>query len=670
LSRNSRALEATVNKRNSRQELLSQRLERHPEHLSLNRTIDAARDELLKLQAESGYWQFELEADCTIPAEYIMMMHYLDEIDSSLEAKLAVYLRAHQADHGGWPLYYGGELNISCTVKAYYALKLAGDSPDEPHMVRARKAILDRGGAARANVFTRTTLALFGQVPWRAVPYIPVEIMLLPRWFPFHLDKVSYWSRTVMVPLFILCTYKPQAKNPRNVDVRELFTVAPEDDHSYFRLGPERSGAKARLLASAFFFVDRLLRMSDSLIPKATRARATRNAESWFLERLNGEDGLGAIFPAMVNALEAMVLLGYPVDDPRRVTAKKALEKLLVVGEASAYCQACVSPVWDTALATMAMQESGGTAAVAAAQSALDWLKSKQLLDEPGDWQVNRPNLKGGGWPFQFANGHYPDLDDTGIIVWAMQRAGDPSRYSESIERALDWLAGMQSSNGGFGAFDLDNTHYELNQIPFADHGALLDPPTSDVTARVVAAMSVVGRPQDKGTVARAIAFLRKEQTVEGAWFGRWGTNYLYGTWSVLAAFAQAGIGPEDDAVRRAVSWLISRQNADGGWGESNDSYARKPHASEKTPSTPYQTAWALLGLMSAGQAGSVAVRCGVEYLLRTQQADGLWADSSFTAPGFPRVFYLKYHGYCAYFPLWALAAFRNLVRPGAAHWH
>jgi len=362
LSRNIRAIDTAANKRNNRQELLSQRLERH-EQLSLSRSIDIAREELLNRQTDAGYWLFELEADCTIPAEYIMMMHYLDEIDTELESRIAVYLRAHQADHGGWPLYYGGELNLSCTVKAYYALKLAGDSPDAPHMVRARKAILERGGAARANVFTRIALALFCQVPWRAVPYIPVEIMLLPRWFPFHLDKVSYWSRTVMVPLFILCTYKPKARNPRNVNIAELFTTPPDREHGYFRSGPESVSTKQRLLTSAFLLVDRVFRMTDFLIPRAMRAAATKRAENWFLERLNGEDGLGAIFPAMVNALEAMVLLGYPQDDPRRVTAKRALEKLLVIDGNSAYCQPCVSPVWDTALAALAVEESGGPAA-------------------------------------------------------------------------------------------------------------------------------------------------------------------------------------------------------------------------------------------------------------------------------------------------------------------
>ncbi|HEY5019654.1 MAG TPA: squalene--hopene cyclase, partial [Steroidobacteraceae bacterium] len=514
------------------------------------------------------------------------------------------------------------------------------------------------------NVFTRIALALFGQIPWRGVPYIPVEIMLLPRWFPFHLDKVSYWSRTVMVPLFILCTHKPRARNPRNVHIRELFTTPPEQELHYFRLPRDRAG----LLAKAFLLLDRLGRRIDPLIPRAMRERATRRAEAWILERVNGEDGLGAIFPAMVNALEVMVVRGYAGDDPRRVTAKRALEKLLVDQGSMAYCQPCVSPIWDTALAALALQEAGGAGANAACERALDWLQSRQLLDEPGDWQARRPGLSGGGWAFQFSNSFYPDLDDTAVIVWAMHRARDRSRYADSLTRALDWLVGMQSANGGFASFDVDNVHYNLNYIPFADHGALLDPPTSDVTARVVTALALVGRPGDKVALERAIAFLRTEQTAEGSWFGRWGTNYVYGTWSVLAALAQAGIRSDDEAVRRAVGWLAARQNGDGGWGESNDTYAKQPRASETTASTPFQSAWALLALLAAGEVNSGTVRGGIEYLLRMQQEDGLWSDPGFTAPGFPRVFYLKYHGYCAYFPFWALAAYRNCARAGAAH--
>jgi squalene-hopene/tetraprenyl-beta-curcumene cyclase len=626
----------------------------------LDRAVLDARDALIARQDADGFWLFELEADCTIPAEYIMMMHFLDEIDTALEAKICRYLRSAQAEHGGWPLYHGGDFNISCTVKAYYAMKLAGDPPDAPHMARARAAILQRGGAARCNVFTRIALALFGQLPWRGVPYIPVEIMLLPRWFPFHLDKVAYWSRTVMVPLFILCTRKPVAKNPRQVDIRELFTIAPDEERNYF----PRKG----FIAKIFLAIDRLGRLIDPLIPASTREKATRRAESWMLERLNGEDGLGAIFPAMVNALEAMVILGYPADDPKRVIAKRALQKLLVVGPSSAYCQPCVSPIWDTALASLAMQEAGDSVSSDASMRALDWLKTRQLLDEDGDWRVNRPGLAGGGWAFQFANAYYPDLDDTAVVVWSMHQARDAGRYTESVRRALDWLVGMQSKDGGFAAFDADNTSYHLNNIPFADHGALLDPPTSDVTARVATVLARIRRPQDEPALQHALEYLRKQQEPDGSWYGRWGTNYIYGTWSVLTAFAQAHVQIDDPSVERAVEWLKGIQNSDGGWGESNDSYVYPPGAHKKFPSNAYQTAWALLGLLAAGEARSDAVRSGAEFLMRTQQADGLWSDPSFTAPGFPRVFYLRYHGYSAYFPLWALAAYRTLTRRGTAH--
>ncbi|MDP9008131.1 MAG: squalene--hopene cyclase [Pseudomonadota bacterium] len=640
--------------------MVSHSLKRIADSSPLDRAIAEARDALIAKQNEKGYWLYELEADCTIPAEYIMMMHFLDEIDAALEIKIANHLRARQAEHGGWPLYHNGELDLSCTIKAYYALKLAGDECQAPHMVKARAAILARGGAAKANVFTRIALALFGELPWRGVPYIPVEIMLLPKWFPFHIDKVSYWSRTVMVPLFILCTRKPKAKNPRKVGIRELFTTPPEKERHYF----QRSG----MLAKAFLLFDHVGRMIDPLIPARMRDLATQRAEAWVLTRLNGEDGLGAIFPAMVNALEAMVILGYPQDHPQRVTAKRALQKLLVVGPSSAYCQPCVSPIWDTALACLAMQEAGDDAARHASSRALDWLKTKQLLDEPGDWRVRRPNLPGGGWAFQFANDFYPDLDDTAVVAWAMHQARDSARYAESVRRALDWLVGMQSRDGGFAAFDADNTCYYLNKIPFADHGALLDPPTSDVTARVVTVLARIGRPQDKPALDRAIVYLRKHQEADGSWFGRWGTNYVYGTWSVLMSLAQAHIGPNDPMVKRAVAWLKNQQNADGGWGESNDSYALQSRPAEDFGSTPYQTAWAVLALMSAGEAGSETVHRGAEFLLHSRQADGLWSHPSYTAPGFPRVFYLRYHGYSAYFPLWALAAYRNLTRRGIAH--
>jgi squalene-hopene/tetraprenyl-beta-curcumene cyclase len=621
--------------------------------VELDRATNRAREALLALQHPDGYWCLELEADCTIPAEYILMMHFMDEIDDELAAKIAVYLRERQGADGGWDLYCGGDFDLSCSVKAYYALKLAGDSPKAPHMVRARKAILAHGGAARANVFTRIALALFGQIPWRGVPFIPVEIILLPRWFPFHLSKVSYWSRTVMVPLFILCSLKAQAKNPRRVNVRELFITPPEKEKDYF---PIRSP-----LNRVFLAMDMLGRRLEPFIPKWVRRRAIQKAEDWIIERLNGFDGLGAIFPAMVNALEALTILGYPPAHPHRVAAKQALVNLLVVGENSAYCQPCVSPVWDTALASMALLETDDNVAVEQTLHALDWLKEKQLFDEPGDWRDKRPELKGGGWPFQFANPHYPDLDDTAVVAWAMHLT-QQEHYRESIRHATDWICGMQSENAGFAAFDADNTNYYLNEIPFADHGALLDPPTSDVSARCVALLGKIGDPQQEPALAACLDYLRKEQEADGSWFGRWGTNYIYGTWSVLAALEVAGENPNRPYIRRAVEWLKGLQRPDGGWGEACCTYCDPTLAGRGCDSTSFQTAWAMLGLMAAGEANAPELHRGAEYLIRTQRDDGLWKDEVFTSPGFPRVFYLKYHGYDKYFPLWALARYRNLL--------
>ncbi|HUH94522.1 MAG TPA: squalene--hopene cyclase [Casimicrobiaceae bacterium] len=609
-----------------------------------------ARAAIVGLQNASGFWCHELEADCTIPAEYVLMLHYFGETDPALEAGIANYLRARQGRDGGWPLYDGGAMDVSCSVKAYFALKLSGDSPEARHMRRAREAILARGGAARANVFTRIALALFGELPWRGVPFVPVEIVLLPRWFPFHPLKVSYWSRTVMIPLSVLTSLKPRARNPRGVSVRELFTTAPENERQYF---PVRSP-----LNRVFIAVDALLRRCERLLPKALRARALRCAEDWIVERLNGRHGLGAIFPAMVNAAEALELLGYPPDHRLRLEARQGLADLLVRHGSEAYCQPCFSTVWDTALTCLALEEDDDAPAETLSR-ALEWLAEKQLLEASGDWRASRPQLKGGGWAFQFENAHYPDLDDTAVAAWAMHAAPDAERHRPAIGRAADWLVGMQSSNGGFAAFDVDNDHAWLNEIPFADHGALLDPPTSDVTARVVTLLARLDRPQDRPALERALGFLRREQCPHGCWFGRWGTNYIYGTWSVLTAFAAARIPPEVPEVRRAVAWLESCQRADGGWGETNDSYFDPALAGSGSRSTACQTAWALLGLMAAGDAGSDAVARGVRYLMRTQRA-GRWHDREFNAPGFPRVFHLKYHGYSQYFPYWALARYRH----------
>jgi squalene-hopene/tetraprenyl-beta-curcumene cyclase len=623
----------------------------HDLHTEVEAAIRRARSELLSHQHADGHWVYELEADCTIPAEYVLMNHFMDEVDEVLERKIAHYLRDRQAGHGGWPLYHGGDFDLSCSVKAYYALKLAGDDPNDAHMIRARTAILAHGGAERCNVFTRITLALFEQVPWRAVPFIPVEVILLPRWFPFHIGRVSYWSRTVMVPLFILCTLKPKAANPRGLDIRELFVTPADEIEDYFR--PKKR------LAKFFLALDKFGRWLEPFVPRFLRQRAIRKAEHWFIDRLNGTDGLGGIFPAIVNSYEALAILGYTSDHPYRVQVRTTLRKLLVPHQHGMYCQPCTSPVWDTGLAAHALFEAAGEQADEAVHQGLEWLQGKQLRDEPGDWRELKPGLRGGGWAFQYNNSHYPDLDDTSMVAWIMCRA-DPQRYRDAIERAADWTCGMQSKNGGFASFDADNTHYYLNAIPFADHGALLDPPTEDVTSRCIALLVLVNKPEYRVPIRRAIEYLKHTQESDGSWYGRWGTNYIYGTWSALSALELAGEDLKQPYIQRAVQWLEGMQNPDGGWGESNDSYYppkhRRPH-----PSTPFQTAWALLGLLSAGCRDTPAVRRGIRFLLNQQLLGGLWDDPYFTAPGFPRVFYLKYHGYAKYFPLWALARYRNL---------
>ncbi|MCF7987570.1 MAG: squalene--hopene cyclase [Methylovulum sp.] len=629
----------------------------HSNALNIDKAIDQAKNKLLSLQDKQGFWVFELEADCTIPSEYIMMMHYLGEIDLVLQAKMANYLRARQSEDGSYPLFTGGKGDISCSVKVYYALKMAGDSVDAAHMVRLKNYILSQGGAAKANVFTRIALAMFEQLPWRGVPYIPVEIMLFPKWFPFHLDKVSYWSRAVMVPLFILCTLQATAKNPNKIGILELFITHPDQEKHYF---PERT-----LLNKLFLGLDQLGRATRPLIPKRLHQLAIEKAKNWVIERLNGEDGLGAIFPAMVNAYESLLLLGYAKDHELVVTARKAIDNLLVINDNDAYCQPCLSPIWDTGLVALALQEVDKNNTQEGLQSRLkhayNWLLSKQLKDEPGDWRISKPDLTGGGWAFQFNNPHYPDVDDTAVVAFALAQA-EHSELDESIHLATRWIEGMQSQNGGYGAFDVDNTSYYLNEIPFADHGALLDPPTADVSARCAMLMARVAKDHEEYLPAleRTIQYLRSEQEADGSWFGRWGTNYVYGTWSVLLGLEQTHIPKTDPLFTKAAQWLKSVQRPDGGWGEDNYSYHDISYSGKYRFSTAFQTAWAVLGLIAAGEVHSPEVKAGIDFILKHQQADGVWHDKCFTAPGFPKVFYLKYHGYDKFFPLWALARYRN----------
>jgi squalene-hopene/tetraprenyl-beta-curcumene cyclase len=607
----------------------------------------------MALQRPDGHWAFELEADATIPAEFILLEHYLDKIDDARQARLAAYLRSIQGGHGGWPLFHGGAFDLSASIKAYFALKAAGDSPDQPHMARARAAIRERGGAANANVFTRIQLALFGELPWRAVPVMPVEIMHLPLWFPFHLAKISYWSRTVIVPLLVLMALRPRARNPRGITVPELVVVGAK---------ARPPGSHGSIWAVLFRGLDRVLRAAEPWFPKGTRRKAIAKAVAFVRERLNGEDGLGAIYPAMANSVMMFDALGFPPDDPDRAIAMASVLKLLVNDPARSYCQPCLSPVWDTSLTCHALLEAGGDDAEGSARRGLDWLAERQVLNVMGDWAVRRPKLRPGGWAFQYANPHYPDLDDTAVVVMAFDRC-DRGRYRQAIERATEWVVGMQSRDGGWAAFDADNTYYYLNHIPFADHGALLDPPTADVSGRCVAMLAQLGDGGDKRALTAGVAYLKREQEADGAWFGRWGTNYIYGTWSVLTALNAAGIDPAAPEIRRAVAFLVEHQREDGGWGEDGASYWPDAPRGTAAYSTPSQTAWALLALMAAGEVGHPAVERGIGYLMATQTAAGQWVEEPYTAVGFPRVFYLRYHGYKLFFPLWALARYRNLRR-------
>jgi squalene-hopene/tetraprenyl-beta-curcumene cyclase len=628
---------------------------------TLEKSISSASRALRDFRKGDGHWVFELEADATIPAEYVLLRHYLAEpVDAVLEAKIAKYLRRIQNDNGGWSLFYGHEFDMSASVKAYFALKMIGDSVDAPHMVKARETILARGGAAKSNVFTRIMMALFGVLTWRAVPMMPVEIMLLPRWFPFHLTKVSYWARVVIVPLLVLMTFKPRARNPLGVGIDELFHEDPKT------IGPTpKAPHQSQLWFTGFNILDRVLRVVDPLFPKKTRQRSVRKAVAFVTERLNGVDGLGAIFPAMANSVMMFDLLGYPKDHPHYVLARASVEKLLVIKDDEAYCQPCVSPVWDTALTAHAMIESGSETEIASAKDALEWLAPLQVLDVEGDWIEKRPGARPGGWAFQYNNAHYPDLDDTAVVVMAMDRArglGVGTKYDEAIARGREWILGLQSADGGWAAFDADNLEYYLNNIPFSDHGALLDPPTDDVTARCVSMLAQLGDTvENSPAMARGIDYLRRTQLVDGSWFGRWGVNYIYGTWSVLCALNAAGVPHDDPAVRKAVDWLAAIQNTDGGWGEDGNSYKLNYQGYQRSETTASQTAWATLALMAAGQVDHPATQRGIRYLVDSQGDNGLWHERHYTGGGFPRVFYLRYHGYSKFFPLWALARYRNL---------
>lgn len=615
--------------------------------------VSTQRSALLDEQRTDGHFVFELEADTTIPSEYVLLRHFLGEIDSPREEKIGRYVRALQNEDGSWPLFHAGAGDISASVKAYWALKLIGDDIDSEHMTRAREWILAQGGAATANVFTRIAMALFAQVPWRAVPIMPVQMMLQPIWSPFHISKMSYWARTVLVPLLVLFALKAKGENPTGRGIKELFVVAPEK-HKAYNLNHTGSAWGA-----LFLQLDKFLRKMEPNVLKIGKKKAIKKAVKFFTERLNGDDGLGAIYPAIANTVMAYRALGYAEDHPDMITARAAVEKLFIERGEEVYYQPCLSPVWDTCLAAHAILESSSSDDPKLIE-ALDWLKDRQILDAKGDWSVRRPNVRPGGWAFQYENDYYPDVDDTAVVILAMNRQGSPA-YHEAIERGCEWILGMQSSSGGWGAFEPENEHYYLNHIPFADHGALLDPPTVDVTARCIGALAQVDHVRYAKAIKKGIAYIKREQEDDGSWFGRWGANYIYGTWSALVALKGAGEDMKQPYIQKAVHWLKQQQNDDGGWGEGLETYDPQ-HKGYNEASTSSQTAWALMGLMSADETEDNSVRNGVAYLTHAPKNGARWNEHYWSGTGFPRVFYLKYHGYAAYFPLWAIARYKNLM--------
>ena len=630
-----------------------------PEASGLDAAIGRAKSALLSEQRSDGHFAYDLEADAAIPAEYIMVKHFLGEPDAEMERRTANYLRRLQEPHGGWPMLARGQLNISASVKAYFALKIAGDDVDAPHMKKARDAILAHGGAVNMNIFTRMMLAFYGIVPWSAVPVMPVELMHAPGWFPINIWRFSYWARDTIVPLLVMMALKPKAVNPRAIGIDELFHVLPFEVKRW-----PKTANQIGFWGAFFIGLDKVLRVVEPLFPARTRKSAIDKAVAFIRERLNGEDGVGAIYPSIAYTVLMFHVLGVPEDHPDMIVARAALEKLVAQNGEEAFCQPCLSPVWDTVLSAHALLEADDGDS-RSAEAALDWLKPLQVLDLKGDWAFRRPNLRPGGWAFQYRNDYYVDLDDTAVVVMAMDRSRNKSgtrRFDESIDRAVEWVLGMQSSNGGWGAFDVDNTSYYLNHIPFADHGALLDPPTADVTARCLSMLGQLGETvQSSEAARRAVDYLIKDQHQEGSWFGRWGVNYVYGTWSVLCAFNAIGVEASHPSVRRGVDWLLKIQNQDGGWGEGDSGYVLDYKAYTPYESTASQTSWAVIGLMAAGEINHPAVRRGIAYLEAHQGADGVWPEPNYTGTGFPRVFYLRYIGYAKFFPLWALSRYRNL---------
>jgi len=611
---------------------------------------------MLQLQHPEGYWWAPLQSNVTITAEYLMLHRFLGVPEEQCP-RMAAYILDKQLQNGGWSIYYGDGGELSTTVEAYLALKMAGLPAQDGRMVKARQFILDRGGALKSRVFTRIFLALFGQVSWDGIPLLPVEFVLLPPWSGLSIYEFSSWTRATVVPLMIIMATRPVCPLPPEQSVTELF-LDPSEPFQRHRVA-WKSGAP--LLENLFVVLDRMLKLYHRLPLPWLRKFALARAEAWILDHQEESGDWGGIQPAMLNSLLALWCRGYGVQHQAVRRGLRALDFFTLKEDGRLWLQSCISPVWDTALAVRALAAAGVEPEHPALVKATSWLLTQQIF-KPGDWCVKNPDLPPGGWAFEFVNNWYPDIDDSAVVLMALlEGLAAPDEHQAALQRGLVWCLGMQSKNGGFAAFDMDNTKEWLNAIPFGDLKALVDPPTEDVTARILEMLGAFGYGPDLPAAARALEFLRRTQHPDGPWWGRWGVNYIYGTWSVMLALRRLGEEMNQPYIHQAVAWLKAHQNEDGGWGETCESY-RRPELKGKGASTASQTAWALMALMAAGEALAPEVRSGIEYLLRTQNDQGRWDEAYFTGTGFPIHFMIRYHLYRDCFPLMALGQYLEAI--------
>ena len=634
-----------------------------PADAELRRTIERAQQWLLDEQDASGFWWGELESNASITAEYLLLTHHLGIGDRELWDGIARYLRAQQREAGFWSQYLDGPGDISTSVEAYFALKLAGDEPDAPHMQRAREWIIEQGGIAAARVFTKIWLALFGQYDWERLPAMPAWLNLLPSWFPINLYEFASWARATIVGITVIMALRPTASLPAGAAVPELW--ARPGDRARFAVPPPR---KRLSWEGAFMAIDGALRFLDRNHIRPFERRALAQAERWLLDRQEADGCWGGIQPPWVYAILALRAMGYSLDHPVLQRALRGFARFTwnadgPSGGRMTWTESCQSPVWDTCLAAIGLLDSGMDPQHDALQRAGRWMLGEQVLGG-GDWQVKNPDTPPGGWAFEFDNDVYPDIDDTAVVMTALERIplhdAAPEREL-ALERGLRWMLSMQSADGGWGAFDVDNDRAFLKAIPFADFGELLDPPTADVTAHALELLGLLGYSGEYPPAQRGLQFLYDLQEPDGAWWGRWGVNYIYGLGAALPALAALGEPITAPPVRRAVDWLIRHQLPDGGWGESCDTYA-DPSLRGAGPSTPSQTAWALMALLAAGEAEHDAVSRGIDYLIQHQRSDGTWDEDHFTGTGFPSDFMINYHLYRHYFPLMALGRYEQAL--------